>query len=161
MSDPAERVIAAGKTRIVVPAQDGRRALILRHLVVLLAALLSCGCAVTPAVRCAGGQEPAIQELVYFGAQTPDGEVTAGQWTSFLAEVVTPRFPAGFTTWEADGQWRSADGSLTREPARVLNLVHAGDPIPESAVIAIIEAYKTRYRQEAVLRVRAPVCVSF
>jgi hypothetical protein len=25
-----------------------------------------------------------------------------------------PRFPAGLTSWQAVGQWRSADGTLTR-----------------------------------------------
>jgi hypothetical protein len=127
----------------------------------LFAALLSGGCMTTQGVECAAKQERAIQELIYLGAQTPDGPVTAAQWTAFLAEVVTPRFPAGFTTWDADGQWRSADGTLTREPSHVLNLVHAGDPATESAVTAVIDEYKTRYRQEAVLRVRAPVCISF
>jgi hypothetical protein len=133
----------------------------LRYVALPLAAALACGCAATSTLPCAGNQQRAVQELIYFGAQTPDGEITAEQWSTFLAEVVTPRFPAGFTTWEASGQWRSADGSLTREPSHVLNLVHDGAPVPEAAVIAIVEAYKARYRQEAVLRVRAPACVSF
>jgi hypothetical protein len=127
----------------------------------LLATLVFAGCAAGPSSTCAGSRQSSIQELIYFGADTPDGTVSDAQWAAFLGEVVTPRFPAGLTTWEASGQWRSADGSLTREPSHVLNLVHAGDAAAESSVLAIIDTYKKRYRQEAVLRVKAPVCVSF
>lgn len=127
----------------------------------VLATLLLAGCAAGPSSSCADARQHSIQELIYFGADTPDGTVSDEQWAAFLREVVTPRFPAGLTTWEASGQWRSADGTLTREPSHVLNLVHAGDPASESAVLDIIDTYKKRHRQEAVLRVKAPVCVSF
>jgi len=126
----------------------------------LMAASLSSGCVHTPAT-CGEGRQPSVVEHIYFGAATPDGEVTAEQWTAFLNDTVTPRFPGGLTSWQADGQWRSTDGSLTRESSRLLNLIHPGDARSESSVLAIIDAYKTRYRQEAVMRVTAPGCVSF
>jgi hypothetical protein len=132
-----------------------------KRMAAMLCALLLVGCATPPPSGCAANQQRSINELIYFGAATPNGTVTPEQWAAFLAEVVTPRFPAGLTTWDASGQWRSADGSLTREPSHVLNLVHDGNPATESSVLAIIDAYKTRYRQEAVMRVRAPACVSF
>jgi hypothetical protein len=128
---------------------------------VALAAMLSLLTACTHrALTCATGQQAAVSETLYFGAETPDSAVTAAQWTDFLRDIVTPRFPAGLTSWEASGQWRSADGSVTREPSRVLSLVHAGDMESEASVRAIIDQYKTRHRQEAVLRVKAPVCMS-
>lgn len=102
-----------------------------------------------------------MQELLYFGAERPGGMVSHEEWTAFLAEVVTPRFPAGFTTWDAAGQWRAADGSLTREPSHVLNLVHDGDAASLSSVMVIIDGYKTRFSQEAVMRVNTRACVSF
>jgi len=128
---------------------------------VLLGVLLFAGCASQAPSGCAANQHRSINDLIYFGAATPAGTVTREQWAAFLGEVVTPRFPAGLTTWEASGQWRSADGSLTREPSHVLNLIHEGGPESETSVLAIIEAYEARYRQEAVMRVRAPACVSF
>jgi hypothetical protein len=123
-------------------------------------ALLLSGCATLPAPRCAADEKPSINELIYFGTQTPGGEVSEAEWATFLREVVTPRFPDGLTTWRASGQWRSADGSLTREDSHVLNLVHADDARTENAIHALIDEYKTRYRQEAVLRVRSPACIS-
>lgn len=125
----------------------------------LLAVMLS-ACATQPAPRCGADQKPSISELIYFGTQTPGGEVSDAEWATFLRDIVTPRFPDGLTTWRASGQWRSADGSLTREDSHVLNLVHEGDTKTEGAIRALISEYKTRYRQEAVLRVRSPACVS-
>jgi hypothetical protein len=128
-------------------------------LVVFAAGSVLCGCAAT-APGCARDQQLTVVEHIYFGVATPDGAVTAAQWSDFLRDTVTPRFPAGLTTWEASGQWRSADGSLMREPSHVLNLVHPGDAQSEAAVLAIIDHYKSRYRQEAVLRVQASACMS-
>ena len=125
----------------------------------LLALTLS-ACATQPAPRCSSGQQPSISDLIYFGTEKPGGTVSDEEWAAFLREVVTPRFPDGLTTWRASGQWRSADGSLTREDSHVLNLVHAGDAKAEGAIGALIGEYKTRFRQEAVLRVRSDACVS-
>jgi len=136
------------------------RALVL-PLLGLLGALLTSACSMAPASACAADERRSVNDLVYFGVESSEGPVTAEQWTIFLRDEVTPRFPAGLTTWDAAGQWRSADGSLTHEPAHVLNLVHPGDADSEQSVRAIIEAYKTRYRQEAVLRVKGSACVSF
>ena len=75
---------------------------------VLLAVVLStlAGCKTAPAPRCAGNEQRSINELIYFGTATPDGAVTEQQWSDFLRDVVTPRFPQGLTTWPAAGQWR-------------------------------------------------------
>ena len=126
----------------------------------LIALVLLCsGCATTPP-RCPVGRKPAVNELIYFGTATPDGVVSAEDWEGFLRDVVTPRFPQGLSTWEAAGQWRSADGSLTREASHVLNLVHPADKKSEAAVQVIVNEYKRQFRQEAVLRVTADSCTS-
>lgn len=124
----------------------------------LLGSLLA-GCA-TPAVRCTTG-DARVHELLYFGTQRPGGVVSPQEWAEFLRETVTPKFPDGLTAWPASGQWRSADGSLVREDSYVLNLVHADDVASETAVREIVDAYKSRFAQEAVMRVTTGACVSF
>jgi len=105
-----------------------------------------------------GDGRTAMQELPYFGTDTPSGHVTPEEWTQFLSETVTPRFPEGLSTWQASGQWRSASGQIIHEPSYILNLVHLDDPVPNKAVQEIIAFCKSRFQQEAVLRVKTTVC---
>jgi hypothetical protein len=124
------------------------------------AACILAGCAAQPANRCAPREQLSINEFIFFGTGTPDGVVTDEQWASFLAEVVTPRFPQGLTTWRASGQWRLQDGRLAQEDSHVLNLVHRADAAQEKAIQDLIGEYRIRFRQEAVLRVKSDSCSS-
>jgi hypothetical protein len=122
--------------------------------------LLSGGCANAPASGCAQGERAAVTETLYFGRATPTGVVSDRDWSGFLREVVTPRFPAGLTSWQASGQWQSADGSLIREDSFVVSLVHPPGGTGDADIAAIVAAYKERFQQEAVLRVRGNGCAS-
>jgi len=124
----------------------------------IAAATVACAPLRTPA--CAPGQQAAVQDTLYFGTAKPAGSVSPAEWTKFLEEIVTPRFPQGLTVSAATGQWRGADGSIVREESHVLQLVHAGEAVQESAVSDIAASYKRRFEQEAVLRVRANVCIA-
>jgi Protein of unknown function (DUF3574) len=86
--------------------------------------------------------------------------VTAAEWADFLGTSVRPRFPQGLTVWQASGQWKGAGGAPVQERSFVLNIVHAGDEASDAAVRAIIAEYKSRFAQEAVLRVGSRSCVS-
>lgn len=127
---------------------------------VAAAALSLAGCAAfEPA--CAPGETPAASDVLYFGTETPAGEVTPAQWDAFLRDAVTPRFPEGLTAWRATGQWRSASGSTVREGSYVLSIVHPDTGKADAAIRAIAGEYKARFRQEAVLRVRSRACISY
>lgn len=128
---------------------------------IALAGLLSVACGSVHTRPCGAGGQRMVEDKLYLGTQTPDGAVTPAQWSQFLSEVVTPRFPQGLSVWTASGQWRSADGSITREDSYVLDLLHDGDAANEAAVREIAADYQQRFRQEAVMRVRTPACVSF
>ena len=131
-----------------------------RNLAVLLLALS--GCATISRPLCTNGQQPFVQEVLYFGTDTPSGRVAPQDWAQFLAETVTPRFPEGLTVWPASGQWRSASGTVVQEPSYVLSLFHPESAAAETAVRELVASYKARFQQEAVLRVRSSnVCVSF
>jgi len=111
--------------------------------------------------HCAGHEQSAVQDSLYFGTGRATGVVTSEEWSKFLESAVTPRFPQGLTASLASGQWRGADGSIVRESTYVLHLLHANDAQSEASVAAIVAAYKAQFRQEAVLRVRAKACISF
>ncbi|MEK9140823.1 MAG: DUF3574 domain-containing protein, partial [Nitrospirota bacterium] len=80
----------------------------------LLVSLVGCGA--MNANQCSGDGRMAMQELLYFGTDTPSGHVTPEEWAQFLSETVAPRFPEGLSSWQASGQWRSASGQIIREP---------------------------------------------
>src|SRR5438309_1488379 len=88
---------------------------------------------------------------LYFGLSKPGGAVTESEWHSFLQHEVTPRFPEGLTVWQADGQWREANGKIGHERAKVLLLVHEQSPELRPAIAGIIAAYKRSFAQESVL----------
>ena len=84
----------------------------------LCAAALTAGCVTNPASRaCAPNETNMVNDQIFLGTDTPSGPVSPQEWTSFLAESVTPRFPQGLTVWQASGQWRGNDGAIVREPS--------------------------------------------
>lgn len=142
-------------------AEQGARYSMFRNLQGILLCLVSlAGCGAMNPMPCSDDGRLAVQELLYLGTETPSGHVTPEAWAQFLSETVTPRFPDGLSTWQASGQWRSASGKIIQEPSYVLSLVHPEDARPNEAVQEIIASYKTRFQQEAVLRVKSVVCKS-
>jgi hypothetical protein len=117
-------------------------------------------CTSMQTLTCRSGEQRSVQDTLFFGADKPDGVVTPDDWSRFLDETVTPRFPQGLSVWQAAGQWRSESGRIVHEASRILDLVHPDDETSERAVLEIAATYKTRFHQEAVLRVRTPTCVS-
>jgi hypothetical protein len=130
--------------------------------------VLVAGCAANappaaqPTITCAAGDTALVRETLYFGRNRPDGgTVSDAEWKSFLAQVVTPRFPRGLTVLNATGQWKGAGGEVEEERSEVVTSFHPDDETGRRSVREIALEYKRRFRQEAVLRERAPTCASF
>ena len=99
-----------------------------------------------------------VIDRLSFGRNIPTGgTVSDSAWYAFLDEVVTPRFPDGFSVLRGEGQWRYADGRIEREGGFILELFHAPGSPPDSTFEAIAREYMRRFNQEAVARVRMPV----
>lgn len=112
-----------------------------------------------PAAHCAVGDTALIRDVLYFGRNTPDGlELSDSAWQQFVDEVLTPRFPAGLTIWDATGQWRGVSGQVERERSKVLTLLHTDDSSSDGLVAEAVGEYKRRFAQEAVLRERTATC---
>ena len=105
---------------------------------------------------------PAHLERLYFGRNIADTAVVSDSaWGTFVRDVLTPRFPEGATVWDASGQWRAPNGALVREPSYVVELLHPATPESEARVQGVIDAYKTRFAQQAVLRMVTTVRATF
>ena len=131
----------------------------LNRLTLAAALLLANACA--PSIHGAPSS-PVLIERLYFGRNVGDSlVVTDSAWAVFLVEVVTPRFPNGFTAWPAQGQWLGPDGVLEREPSFVVEFVHPDRTDFDRALTEVVAEYKRRFRQQSVLRVRASARASF
>jgi hypothetical protein len=128
--------------------------------VLVLTCILMSGCAASVPL-CPDGQTLMTGESLYFGTAWRGGTVTALDWQNFLDETISPRFPEGFSVWLASGQWKSADGRIIREGSYVVNIIHPDTLAASVALDEIVSTYKSKFQQEAVLRVKNPVCVSF
>lgn len=128
--------------------------------VAMLAGLAACAGHEAPPL-CLAGSSPATEVELVFGRNigTRPG-VSEADWQDFLATQVTPRFPAGFTVLDAAGQWRGDDGVIIQEPSKLVMIVIL-DGQDAAHVDAVRDAYKLRFRQESVLALTRPGCVSF
>jgi hypothetical protein len=110
---------------------------------------------------CAPEGIPYTRTTLYFGMARPRGTITEREWKAFVRGEVTPRFPQGFTVWQADGQWQAADGRIGHERAKVLLVVHTGTPAMRGELAELVASYKQRFQQESVLWETADVCAAF
>jgi len=111
-------------------------------------------------VACANVQvfHGVASDTLYFGTQIPAGGVVSdAEWQQFLADVITPRFPDGFTTWEANGQWRDQKGVIEHERTHIVQIVKPD----EVKIREIVEIYKKQFHQEAVMCVSSDVGLAF
>ena len=125
-----------------------------------VAALALAGCAELGPNVCAPGLQRMIQAQLFFGRNvTGRVMISEDEWRQFLDEDVSPRFPAGFSVADIDGQYRNAAGVIVRERSKQLLIVGSGGE--ETKLNAIRDAYKRRFNQESVLFVESPVCAAF
>lgn len=134
----------------------------MRPLCLLLLLLLAIsGCATAPPGTCPPGLERAEVVQLFFGRNIGGAEgVSDAEFAAFAAEELTPRFPDGLTILDARGQWRGADGAILGERAKLVVIV-GQDPAVLDRAAEVRAAYKTRFRQEAVLELRQAACVGW
>ena len=108
--------------------------------------------------QCSGAQKAWVVADLLFGRT----HVSEASFARFLAAEVTPRFPDGFTVIDARGQWRNPDSrKISRERSTVLMIAMPPAAGNDERLQKIIEAYKTRFRQQSVGLIVRPACVSF
>ncbi len=103
-----------------------------------------------------------MQADIFFGRNIGGAPGVGDEdWRRFVDEEITPRFPDGLTVEDASGQWKGADGAVMREASKHVILVLSAAPDEADKLAAIREAYKRRFRQEAVLLLESKSCGSF
>jgi hypothetical protein len=114
-------------------------------------------------IECHAPLKPMLEIDLMFGRNIGDAlGVSESDWTAFVETEITPRFPEGFSVGDALGQWRDRDtNAIVEEPSKSVEIVVPQDAEVHDKVTAIVEAYKTRFRQQAVGVIMRPACVSF
>jgi hypothetical protein len=109
-------------------------------------------------LQCTGAQKPWTVAELLFGRS----KVSDRTWDRFLAAEVTPRFPDGLTVYDARGQWRNPETKkISRERSKVVMIAMPPSADNDAHLQAIIDAYKTRFKQQSVGLILRPSCVSF
>jgi Protein of unknown function (DUF3574) len=112
-------------------------------------------------VDCLGGQRPTQVAELMFGRNIGRRiGVSEGDFGRFVDREITSRFPNGLTVFNAAGQWRE-QARTVREPSKVVQIVLPGQIGDIARLKEIVEAYKTRFRQQSVVMIVRPACVSF
>jgi hypothetical protein len=124
--------------------------------VVALAMLAACASGTRGSAGIAPGLAGArdqVSDRFMFGRAMPSGGmVSDSAWQDFLQQVVTPRFPEGFTVWRTEGQWLDPRGVLVKEPGFVLEVIHPKGVPADSVFERVATEYRVRFRQDAVFR---------
>jgi hypothetical protein len=113
---------------------------------------------VAAVMDCGATSVAQLRTTLYFGLARPKGSVSELEWQIFLRDEVTRRFPDGLTVWEAEGQWRTAAGTIAHEQSKVLLLVHPDTAAARQSVMAVVDAYRKMFEQESALWESARVC---
>jgi hypothetical protein len=136
----------------------------------LFAALTLCGGCATPQISAAqepacplANEQPMLVTQLFFGLSIKGrGPVTRQEWAAFLKRDVTPRFPDGFTVYEAEGQWLNpASHAVVSERSKIM-IIAAPDTAEVRAKIAeVSERYRTAFHQQAVGVITRRECAAF
>ena len=126
------------------------------------AGLLLAGCASQSiAPGCKTGSERPTAQLVFGRVSETGPGVSEAEFTKFLDQEVSTRFPDGLTVVDAQGRWTPPAGTIIHEPSKMVMLVLRGREDERAKLEAIREAYKRRYHQQSVLLMTSNACVSF
>jgi len=138
----------------------------LRPLAVFIALLAFSGCAGVPVPQAAHAcrlGEAMVETQLFFGMSKPDGgAVSERDWQTFVTAEIAPRFAEGFSVLDGAGFWRDAATKKTiSEKSKLVVRMHADGAEADAAIRAIVDSYKARFQQDAVMRVDRPVCTQF
>ena len=111
---------------------------------------------------CPPGQSEMLTVRLYFGQSMHGKPVAASAWRDFVARMVTPRFPGGFTLYDAQGQWRDPrTRRIAREASKVIEIAAPQTRDLQVRIAEIRKDYAARFHQQSVGLLTLPGCGTF
>jgi hypothetical protein len=110
-----------------------------------------------------GASEDWIRTELFFGLSEGGTVIPPDQWQDFVDKSITPRFPDGLTIVFGNGQYRTSEGQVAKEPTAILILLHKKETEgrDDASLEAIGKEYDARFGQESVLRCDSEARVEF
>ena len=105
-----------------------------------------------------------VRTELFFGTDKPGPDVTDYQFSRFVNDTVTPRFPDGLTVLAGNGHWKDSDtGQIVKERSKVVIILYPVDGADDSSrkIEEIRDAYEKKFQQQSVLRTDSTEQVSF
>jgi len=129
----------------------------------LILALALAGGADAQLMDCLGGQRPSQVAELMFGRNIGRRlGVNEADWSRFVDQEIISRFPSGLIMFNAAGEWRDgATNKIVREPSKIVQIVLPGQAQDTARLNEIVAAYKHRFKQQSVVMIVRPACVSF
>lgn len=94
-----------------------------------------------------------IQQDLFFGRNIAGGgQVSEEEFQAFVNRVITPRFPAGLTIFDGDGQFKDSTNKIIQEPSKLVTLFVEDTPQTKRSINEIVTAYLQQFQQESVLQ---------
>lgn len=95
-----------------------------------------------------------IQKDLFFGQNIPGGrEVSQREFTAFIDNTITPRFPDGLTIFNAEQQFFDSTGKVVKQPSKVITLFIEDSLKSERAIEEILREYSKKFASKNVLQV--------
>jgi Protein of unknown function (DUF3574) len=109
------------------------------------------------------GEKPMLVTQLFFGLSIKGrGPVTRREWTDFLQRDVAPRFPDGFTVYQAEGQWLSpASHAVVRENSKVMIIAAEDTADVRTKIAEVSDLYRKAFHQQAVGVITRRECAAF
>ena len=109
------------------------------------------------------GQKEMLIVKMYFGQGMPgDHTVPPRAWTRFLSTTITPRFPDGFTVYDAYGQWMDPKmPKPSQERTKVVEIAAPDSLAVRTAITDIARSYRESFHQQSVGIVTSTSCAAF
>ena len=125
--------------------------------------LLALGCALaaaSTAAACPPGLHAAATAELFFSVGEAESGGAIADWRAFVADQVTPRFPAQLTATAVFGASPDQAGDFARQPARALVVVLTGEQTERERIEQIRAAYRDRFGLNSTLIMNQRACVA-
>jgi hypothetical protein len=108
-------------------------------------------------------EKPMLVTQLFFGLSIKGrGPVTPHEWNEFLRRDVTPRFPDGFTVYEAEGQWQNpASHAVVRERSKIMIIAAEDSAEVRTKISEVSDLYRSTFHQQAVGVITHRECAAF